>query len=74
MGERAMDIEWSQSIYRANVAALSRRNPWLATALDLCEPASGLVFERTEERGALTATLDGRALASKRRPLEEARH
>ncbi|MGP1346010.1 MAG: 6-hydroxymethylpterin diphosphokinase MptE-like protein [Phycisphaerales bacterium] len=74
MGERAMDIEWSESTFRANAAALSRRNPWLATALEACGPRTGLVFEPSEESsGALAATLDGRALASKRRPLEEAR-
>lgn len=60
------------SILAANLAALSRRNPRLAEAVLLAAPSMGVRFFETED-GVLSAELDGRALASKRRPLEEAR-
>ncbi len=55
-----------------NLNALGQRQPALARALAALDAPSPLRFERTEEEGALTADLDGRALASRRRPLTEA--
>ncbi|MEM1422432.1 MAG: 6-hydroxymethylpterin diphosphokinase MptE-like protein, partial [Planctomycetota bacterium] len=50
----------------------AQKQPALARRIAECEAPCPLVFERTDEAGALTATLEGRALASKRRPLTEA--
>jgi hypothetical protein len=60
------------SILASNLAALSRRNPRLAEAVLAATPSAGVRFFATDD-GVLSAELDGRALASKRRPLEEAR-
>lgn len=61
------------SILERNLAALARSSRVVAERLR-AQPASRSVeFVETGESGALSATLDGRALASKRRPLEEAR-
>lgn len=59
------------SVLAANLSALSRRNPRLAEAICAAATPPGLRFHQTEQ-GALSAELDERALASKRRPLEEA--
>lgn len=61
------------SVIEANLGALALRSPRVADALRLVAPHPALRFARTEQDGALTADLDGRALASRRRPLDEAR-
>lgn len=59
------------NILAANLSALSRRNPRLAEAVLAASPAPGVRFVMTDD-GVLSADLDGRALASRRRPIEEA--
>ncbi len=61
------------SILERNLAALARSSSVLAERLRSQPGSRSVEFIETPESGALTATLDGRALASKRRPLEEAR-
>ncbi|MFM9958994.1 MAG: motility associated factor glycosyltransferase family protein [Phycisphaerales bacterium] len=67
------------AIFAANISALARRNPRLAEAL-LSVDAPGterlrfVVTEQTHEGAAVwSAEYDGRALCSKRRPLDEAK-
>lgn len=57
---------------RRNLGALAARQPDVAKAIAEAPPHEGLAFTETEEQGALSATLDGHALASQRRPLTEA--
>lgn len=61
------------SILEANLRALAVRSPRVAEAIRRAEPRIGLAWLKTEQEGAWSAELDGRALASKRRPLDEAR-
>lgn len=61
------------SILERNLAALSRSSMSVAERLRVQPTSRSVEFVETGEDGALSATLDGRALASKRRPLEEAR-
>lgn len=58
----------------ANLAALSRYSPLAAEMIRRAAPLDGvrLEFHETDDAGAEGATLDGIALASRRRPLEEA--
>jgi len=63
--------EPSETRFRANLEAIARRRPDLAARLEAAEPAGDVEFLRAPD-GAVTATRGGRALASKRRPLEEA--
>lgn len=61
----------TQSYLERNLSCLGPANRDLAEALRQVEPAP-LVWETTED-GALTAALDGRRLASRHQPREEAR-
>jgi len=61
----------SNDILNRNLAALAVNAPHLAAALANTEPATDIQFVETTQ-GALSATYRGRALASKRRPLDEA--
>lgn len=58
-------------IFSSNLAALSRRCPFLVERLMETPSREGLVLVPTEQ-GVPAGELDGRALCSKRRPLEEA--
>ena len=60
-----------QSCLEKNLAALGKRNADLAEKLASASPHAGLVFESTPD-GVPAATLHGRQLSSKHRPLEEA--
>lgn len=60
------------NILAANLSALSRRNPRLAEAVLAAAPAPGIRFVMTDD-GVLSADLGERALASRRRPLDEAK-
>ncbi len=55
-----------------NLAALSIRSPQTARRIQESEGRSDLEFIETGDSGALSATLEGRQLASRRRPLAEA--
>ncbi len=57
---------------RRNLGALAARQPDVAKAIAEAPPREELAFTETEENAALSATLDGYALASQRRPLTEA--
>ncbi|HBS28698.1 MAG TPA: hypothetical protein DEB06_04430, partial [Phycisphaerales bacterium] len=57
---------------QANLSALSLRSPAAAECVRSALPSS-LVWSDTDQPGVPTASLDGRALASRRRPLDEAR-
>lgn len=61
-----------QSMLERNLRALAIRSPRVADAVRQAAPRAGLTWLRTEQDGAWSAELDGRALASKRRPLDEA--
>lgn len=54
-----------------NLAALSKASPELALRLRQIEPHPSVEFVQAQD-GALSGVVEGRALASKRRPLEEA--
>lgn len=54
-----------------NLAALSKASPELALRLRQIEPHPSVEFTQAPD-GALSGVVEGRALASKRRPLEEA--
>ncbi|MGP1310886.1 MAG: hypothetical protein ACTS27_11880, partial [Phycisphaerales bacterium] len=60
------------SILERNLAALRRSSPELEKRLRAVRPSESVNFIETPD-GALSAVVHGRALASKRRPLEEAR-
>jgi spore coat polysaccharide biosynthesis protein SpsF (cytidylyltransferase family) len=71
--ERSAGLAPGASILERNLAALSRSSRIVAERLRTQPASRSVEFVETGESGALSATLDGRALASKRRPLEEAR-
>ncbi|MDX2116278.1 MAG: 6-hydroxymethylpterin diphosphokinase MptE-like protein [Planctomycetota bacterium] len=56
----------------SNLAALSERSPAVARAVQAAQGLSDLRWTQTDQPGAWSAELGGRALASRRRPLEEA--
>jgi hypothetical protein len=58
-------------ILERNLALLRVRSPRAAQRIMDAEPSASFVIVETDE-GAASGTLDGRALASKRRPLSEA--
>ena len=60
------------SPFDANLRALARRSPRAAEQVRLAFPRTELSWIETLDRGAPSADLAGRALASKRRPLAEA--
>jgi hypothetical protein len=62
-----------QAILEANLQALAIRSPRIAELIRRAPPRPGLTWFKTEQDGAWSAELDGRALASKRRPLDEAK-
>lgn len=68
----ASPVERHGSVFERNLRALARSNAEIAARLRAVPP-SRAQFAETPDEGALTATLDGRSLASRRRPLEEAR-
>ncbi len=59
------------SIFEANLAAIARRSPRAAQRLAAAAPRHDIAFADTEQN-ALTAEVGGTALASRRRPLDEA--
>lgn len=59
------------AVFAANLSALSRRNPYLADLLMQTMPAPGVVFSQGED-GGVSVEHQGRLLASRRRPLDEA--
>ncbi len=61
------------SILERNLAALARTSPIAAEQIRSASPSTEIEFIETPEGGAVSAVMNGRALASKRRPLEEAR-
>lgn len=61
----------SQSVLAGNLAALALRSPGVAALVQSAEPHPHAAFT-TADDGAETLVLDGLALCSKRRPLEEA--
>ena len=60
-------------ILDGNLAAVALRAPRLARQIAATSPASGVEFFESSESGALSATYLGSALASRRRPITEAR-
>jgi hypothetical protein len=58
-------------VFEANLAALSRTNPQLVERLRDVPSDPGAAFSLADD-GALTGVKDGRAMASRRRPLDEA--
>ncbi|MCB9839080.1 MAG: DUF115 domain-containing protein [Phycisphaeraceae bacterium] len=60
------------SILDRNLGALAMRSPRLARAIAGTLPAPGVEFVESSENGALSATYQGAALASRRRPITEA--
>jgi hypothetical protein len=68
--------EAKPALLRANIEAVSRRNPELARELASATPYPvgdhGIRFEPTPQ-GVPSISLEGRALASRRRPLDEAK-
>jgi len=60
------------AILHRNLAAIARRDPALAAAIGSSAPSADAVFT-TAPDGAVTGTLCGRAMASQRGPLDEAR-
>ncbi|MBL8746830.1 MAG: DUF115 domain-containing protein [Phycisphaerae bacterium] len=68
----AAPVEPRTSILEANLAALARRSPRVAEAVRRAAPREGLRWTTTDHPGAWSAELEGRALASKRRPDQEA--
>ena len=63
--------EPSEKRLAGNLRAIAAQRPDLAKRLEAAEPARDVEFSRAAD-GGVTATRGGRALASKRRPLEEA--
>lgn len=63
----------ADSILERNLAAISKSSRIVADRLRTQPPSGSVEFVETGEPGAPSAILSGRALASKRRPLEEAR-
>ena len=59
------------SILEANLEAIARRSPRAARAIATAEPSPDIVFVETQE-GPVAGEFAGRALCSRRRPLEEA--
>lgn len=55
-----------------NLTAMERLSPDAARAIYASAPRAGLEWVVTEESGAASASIDGRWLASRRKPLEEA--
>jgi hypothetical protein len=64
------EIRADPEILRRNLEVIAARQPEVARAI-ASAGASGAVFARADD-GAATGELDGRALASRRRPLDEA--
>lgn len=62
----------STATLEANLAAIAARSPRAARAIAQAPPRPDVSFVETDE-GALAGDLAGRALCSRRRPLEEAR-
>jgi hypothetical protein len=60
------------SVLDQNLSALAVRSPRPAERVRRAGPCPGLAWVTTQDAGAPGAELNGRALASKRRPLEEA--
>lgn len=81
MSNTIAEVREDAAILAGNIAALRLRNPALATMIQQAEPSQDLHFETINQPGTqsdnqpdtLTATLQGKALASKRRPIEEAK-
>ncbi len=61
------------AILDRNLAALARTSPTVAEQIRAASPSHEIEFVETQEDSAVSAVINGRALASKRRPLEEAR-
>ncbi|MEO1128744.1 MAG: 6-hydroxymethylpterin diphosphokinase MptE-like protein, partial [Planctomycetota bacterium] len=61
-----------QAILKANLQALARHAPRLVRELEQTTPRRDITFSPSEQ-DVLTGELDSRALASRRRPLDEAR-
>lgn len=64
--------ETRHGLLEANLAALARRSPGAAARVRAAQDRHGLAWSDTDESGHPSATLDGRWLASRRRPGEEA--
>jgi hypothetical protein len=73
MDNARVDVNGNEAVLRRNLAALALRSPWLAELIRGVEPCGAVAFAPSDEPGTLTATRDGRALASRRRPNDEAR-
>jgi len=58
-------------ILERNLRAIARRSPASAAAIAAAPPHPGIEFVSTDESDALSALLDGRPLASRRRPRQE---
>jgi hypothetical protein len=61
------------SILERNLCAIAKRSPRAADAIRGAKPSANIEFVDTLDEGAPSAVLQGRALCSKRRPLDEAR-
>jgi len=59
-------------VLAGNLAALAERSPRIAEAIRQARPLDNLNWSTTDQPGAWSAELDGRALASRRRPIDEA--
>ncbi|TVQ32253.1 MAG: DUF115 domain-containing protein [Phycisphaeraceae bacterium] len=57
----------------SNLSAIGAASPHIVAMLRQTDAAPGIEFIPTEDNGALSAMMDGKALASRRRPLEEAK-
>ncbi len=62
----------SNAVLTKNLAALGRHNPRAAKVIEAAQSHAGVRFLETDE-GVLSIELDGVALASKRKPMYEAR-
>jgi hypothetical protein len=69
----APTVEARAAILERNLAALTKSSPIVVERLRAVSSSDEIEFVETPDGGALAAVLHGRALASKRRPLEEAR-
>ncbi len=67
-----MSLTLTDSPLAANLAALGKRNRDVADRIRACSPAADVEFAESGQ-GVLTATRAGRPLASRQRPLDEAR-